>query len=89
MLKCAQYILDLFSTENLSLHHKRLISLIDQFDLHKLLQLFYEKKNCTLQLVFLPMFLGEDWTNSFFADWEGKKSYRHFQSNGVDNPCVD
>ena len=30
-------MLDVFSTENLSIHHKILIDLKDQFDLHKLL----------------------------------------------------
>ena len=37
LLKCAQHMLDIFSTENLSIHHKILIGLKDQFDLHKLL----------------------------------------------------
>ena len=30
-------MLDVFSTENLSIHHKILLDLKDQFDLHKLL----------------------------------------------------
>ena len=37
LLKCAQHILDVFSTENLPIHRKILIGLKDQFDLHKLL----------------------------------------------------
>ena len=35
LLKC-----DVFSTENLSIHYKILISLKDQFDFHKLLRFF-------------------------------------------------
>ena len=35
--KCAKPILDVFSTENLSMHHKILIGLKGQFDLHKIL----------------------------------------------------
>ena len=37
LLKCVQHRLDVFSTENLSIHHKIPIGLKDQFDLHKLL----------------------------------------------------
>ena len=37
LLKCAQRMLDVFSTENLSIQHKILIGIKDQFDLHKLL----------------------------------------------------
>ena len=37
LLKCPQHMLDVFSTENLSLHHKILIGIKNQFDLHKLL----------------------------------------------------
>ena len=56
LLKCAQHMLDVSSTENLSLHHKILIGIKNHFDLHKLLQIFYENKICTLRLVFLLMF---------------------------------
>ena len=64
-------MLDVFSTKNLSIHHKILISIKDQFDLQKLLKIFNENKTCTLRLVFLLMFFfyftdGEDWTNSYF-----------------------
>ena len=58
LLKCAQHMLDVYSTENLLIHHKMLIDLNDRFDLHKLLYFFYENKTCSLRLVFL-MFLGE------------------------------
>ena len=37
--------------------NKILIGLKDQFDIHKLLYIFYENKTCTLQLVFLLIFL--------------------------------
>ena len=37
LLKGAQYMLDVFSTGYLSIHHKILIGLKDQFDLHELL----------------------------------------------------
>ena len=50
-------MLDVFSTENLSIQNKTLIGLEDQFDLHRLLS-FYEN-NCTLRLVFLVMFFSE------------------------------
>ena len=36
LLKCAQHILDVFSTENLSIHHKILIDLKGRFNLRKL-----------------------------------------------------
>ena len=49
-------MLDVFSTENLSIHHKTLIGIKDQFDFHKLFKIFYENKTCNLQLVFLLMF---------------------------------
>ena len=52
-------MLDAFSTENLSIRHKILIGLKDQFDLHDLLQFFNENKTCTLRLVFLLMFFRE------------------------------
>ena len=55
--KYAPHMLDVFSTENLSIQHKTLIGLEDQFDLHRLLS-FYEN-NCTLRLVFLVMFFSE------------------------------
>ena len=61
-------MLDVFSADNLSIHHKILIGLEDQFDLHKLLWFFYVNKTCTLRLVFLLMFLGEGWRNSFLED---------------------
>ena len=38
---------DVVSTENLSIHHKILIGLKYQFDLHNLLYVFYENKTCT------------------------------------------
>ena len=37
LLECAQDIIDVFSIENLSIHHIILIGLKDQFDFHKLL----------------------------------------------------
>ena len=37
-------MLDVFSTENLSIQHKKLIGLKDQFDLHKLLSICHENK---------------------------------------------
>ena len=37
LLKCAQHMLDIFSSENLPIHHKILTGIKDQFDLHKLL----------------------------------------------------
>ena len=49
-------MLDVFSTKNLSIYHKILIDLKDQFDLHKILQTFNENKTCTLRLVFLLFF---------------------------------
>ena len=52
-------MLDVFSTENLSTHHKILLGLKDQFDLHNLLYFFYENKTCILRLVFLLMLFGE------------------------------
>ena len=60
-------MLDVYSTENLLIHHKMLIDLNDRFDLHKLLYFFYENKTCSLRLVFL-MFLGEGWANGYFED---------------------
>ena len=39
LLKCAQHMLDVFSTENLSIHHKILIGLKDQFDSQKKVRL--------------------------------------------------
>ena len=36
LLKCTKHMLDVFSIENLSIHHKIRISLKDQFDLHKI-----------------------------------------------------
>ena len=71
LLKCAQAMLDVFSTENLSIYHKIFIGIKDQFDLHKFLSLFYEYKTCTLQLIFLLVFFfcftdGEGRTNSYF-----------------------
>ena len=59
MLKYVQYMLDVFSTENLSTHHEILLGLKDQFDLHNLLHFFYENKTCILRLVFLLMLFGE------------------------------
>ena len=59
---------DVFSTENLSIHHKILVGLKDQFDLHKLLLFFYENKTCTLRFMFLLMFFGEGGTVSYFDD---------------------
>ena len=61
-------MLDVFSTENLSTHHKILLGLKDQFDLHNLLYFFYENKTCILRLVFLLMLFGESWSNSYFED---------------------
>ena len=62
-------MLDACSTENLSIQHKILIDLKDQFDLHKLTVIFfYKNKTCTLRLVSLLMFIGEGWTNSYFED---------------------
>ena len=61
-------MLDVFSNENLSIHHKVLIGSKDQFDLYNLLSFFYQSKTCTLRLVFLMMFLGEGWRNSYFED---------------------
>ena len=52
-------MLDVFSNEDLSIHHKVLIGSKDQFDLYNLLSFFYQSKTCTLRLVFLMMFLGE------------------------------
>ena len=53
-------MLDACSTENLSIQHKILIDLKDQFDLHKLTVIFfYKNKTCTLRLVSLLMFIGE------------------------------
>ena len=46
-------MLDVFSTENLSIHYKILTGLKDQF------HLLYENNTCTLRLVFLLMFFGE------------------------------
>ena len=86
LLKCAHHMLDVFSNEILSIHNKILIGLKDQFDLHKFLQIFYENRTCTLRLVFLLIFLVEDWI------WKIKEVeylVRHFQSNGVYNPWVD
>ena len=40
LLKCAQHMLDVFPTENLSIHPKILIGIKNQFDLHKLLYIF-------------------------------------------------
>ena len=56
LLKCAQHMLDVFSAENLSIHHKILIGVKDQFDLHKLLYFFYENKTCTLRLLCIRYF---------------------------------
>ena len=61
-------MLDVFSTENLSIYHRIPIGSKHQFDLYKLLQIFYENKTCTLRLVFLLVFFGEDWTNTYFDD---------------------
>ena len=78
MLKCVQHMPDVFSPDNLSVHYKILIGLKDQFDLHKVLQSFYEKKTCTLQLIFLLIFFGKDWRNSYFEDSEGGISCKKF-----------
>ena len=66
LLKCIQHMPDVFSTENLSIHYKILIGLKDQFDLHKLLQFFYENKTCTLRLIYLMILFGKGWRNSYF-----------------------
>ena len=66
-------MLDVFSTEKVSIHYKMLIVVKDQFDLHKLLAIFFENNTCTLRLVFF--------THAFLLI--------HFYSNRHDNPCVD
>ena len=94
MLKCDQHMLHVFSTENLSAHHKILIGIRNQFDLHKHLYIFYENKTCTLRLGFLLMCffstsLTVSWTNYFvILTKEEEYLIRHLQSNGVNNPCV-
>ena len=64
-------MLDVFSTENLSINHKLLIGIKGQFDLHKLLEICYENETCTLRLVFLLIFFfyftdREGWANGYF-----------------------
>ena len=78
LFKCAQHMLDVLSTENLSIHLKIPIGLKNPFDLHKLLYFFHESKTCTLRLVFLLMFFSEGWRNKYFEDWRGRISCKTF-----------
>ena len=66
-------MLDIFSTENLPIHHKILLDLKDQFDLHK---------TCTLWLVFLLMFFRTAEQIVILRTEEEEYIVRHFQSNG-------
>ena len=78
---------DVFSTENLWIHYKILIGLKDQFD-----------SSCNFFMKIGPV----HWVNIIYWYFlvkakeivilriqEEKYLVRHFQSNGVDNPCVD
>ena len=94
LLKCAQQMLDVFSTENLLIHHKILIGIKDQLDFHKLLEIFYENKTCILQLVFLLFFFFSasmmvKAEQMILLTKEEEYLVRHFPSNGVVNPCID
>ena len=39
---------------------------------------FYKNKTCTFRLVFLLMFFGEDWRNSYYEYWGGRICYKTF-----------
>ena len=83
-------MLDLFSTEKVSIHYKMLIVVKDQFDLHKLLAIFFENNTCTLCLVFFThAFLVKAEQIVILTIKKEKHLVRHFYSNRVDNTCVD
>ena len=86
LLKCVQHMPYDFSTENLSIHFKILIGLKDQFDLHKLLSFFFMKRR---PVHFYWYFLVRAEEIVILTIQEEEYLVRHFQSNGVDNPCVD
>ena len=80
LLKCTHHMLDVLLLKITQFNISTLlpIGLKDQSDLHKILYIFYESKTCTLRLVFLPMFFGEDWTHNHFEGSEGRISSKTF-----------
>ena len=86
LLECDKHILNVFSTENLSIYHKILTGLKDQFDLHKLLH-FFMKIRPAPYLYWCSMVKAEEIV--IFRIKGQEYLIRHFQSNGVDNHCID
>ena len=83
---CAAHV---FSTKDLSILHEMLIGLKDQFDLRKLLKIFYENKTWTLRLVFLLMFLVKAEQAIILGIKEEEYFLKHSQSDRVNNSCID
>ena len=86
--KFAQHMLNVFFTENLSIPHKILIGLKDQFDLPKLQYFFMKIRAAPCGWYFYWYFLVKAEEIVILRIKEEEYLVRHFQSNEVDNPCV-